>query len=118
MAPSITRDCALAGSAVKAASRRLRRWPSASLDRLRPPAPWVAVIEGGTCQLSLSQFSTLAAARGTCRERAGWMVTVPPLGQDPKADFVDGSHPRGFLAVCIRNLGTDQCGPTGYEVMQ
>ena len=34
------------------------------------------------------------------------------------ADFVDGSHPRGFLTASTRNVGTDLNGPTGYEVMQ
>src|SRR5262245_65483991 len=45
------------------------------------------------------------------------MVTVPPLGHDTAA-LVDGSHPFGFLAASMRNVGTDQGGPTGYEVMQ
>jgi hypothetical protein len=34
------------------------------------------------------------------------------------ADFVDGSHPDGFLAASMRNVGPDPDGPTGYEVMQ
>jgi len=45
------------------------------------------------------------------------MVTVPPLGQQMGC-FVDGSHPRGFLAASMRNVGADHNGPTGYEVMQ
>ena len=36
-------------SAVKAASRRLRRWPSASLDRLRAMSQSAAVINGSKC---------------------------------------------------------------------
>ena len=48
--------------------------------------------------------------------RDGWM-TVPPLGQQT-GRFVDGSHPHGFLAASMRNVGTDQSAPTGYEVMQ
>ena len=43
-------------------------------------------------------------------------MTVPPLGQQPSR-FVDGSHPRGFLAASMRNVGSDQRDPTGYEVM-
>ena len=45
------------------------------------------------------------------------MMTVPPLGQQAGC-FVDGSHPCGFLAASMRNVGTGQRGPTGYEVMQ
>jgi hypothetical protein len=33
------------------------------------------------------------------------------------AVFVDGSHPHGFLAASMRNVGTED-DPTGYEVMQ
>src|ERR1700730_14886159 len=55
--------------------------------------------------------------RGTPAVSAGWMVTVAPLGQT-KGRFVDGSHPRGFLAASMRNMGVGQAGPTGYEVMQ
>src|SRR5262249_61791168 len=37
------------GSPVKAASRRLRRWPAASLARLRPMSLSAAVIDGSGC---------------------------------------------------------------------
>jgi hypothetical protein len=42
---SIARDRAASGLAVKAASRRRRRWPSSSLDRLRPMPQSAAAIE-------------------------------------------------------------------------
>jgi hypothetical protein len=117
MMPSITRDRVPAGSAVKAAARRLRRWPSASLDRLRPLALMVAVIERrNPSPADKPSFNSSPRARQLPR-RAGWMVTVPPLGQ-PTGRFVDGSHPRGFLTASMRNVGTDPSGPTGYEVMQ
>jgi hypothetical protein len=43
-------------------------------------------------------------------------MTVPPSGLT-NSRFVDGSHPHGFLAASMRNVGTDN-DPTGYEVMQ
>src|SRR5207248_11436267 len=107
------------GSAIKAASRRLRRWPSASLDCLRPPAPHAAVIERHKpLPTGKPAFNSRRGSRISCREpRAGWMVTVPPFGRHKTADLVDGSHPRGFLTACMRNVRTDPCGPTGYEVI-
>ena len=39
------------------------------------------------------------------------------LGQHT-AGVVDGSHPFGFLTASMRDVGTDQDDPTGYEVMK
>jgi len=54
---------------------------------------------------------------GRCRGQRGMDGDRATLGQQT-GRFVDRSHPRGLLAASMRNVGTDQSGPTGYEVMQ
>ena len=94
MLHSITPHRVPSGSAVKAAARRLRRWPKASLDRLHPLAKkGVESFEGfgssKTLALSDAVFDALhdlahlhdlpaghvhcGQARGHCRaDRDGW----------------------------------------------
>jgi hypothetical protein len=73
MVRSITGNRAPAGSAVKAASRRLRRWPSASFDRLRPAGADAAVIERGKSSAAPTTSQLTAACAARCRaERDGW----------------------------------------------
>jgi hypothetical protein len=50
VAHSITLQHAASCSTIKAASRRLRRWPSASLDGLLPMPPAAAVINALGCR--------------------------------------------------------------------
>jgi transposase len=55
--------------------------------------------------LRCNRFNERVSVAASAVVSAGWMITVPPLGQQT-GRFVDGSHPHGFLAASMRNLGT------------
>jgi hypothetical protein len=84
MMVSITRDGAASGLAVKAATRRLRRWPAASVDRLRPTPRSVAVIETGKLPATAKPIAShrraaVAAPSGMDDDRATLGPTQQPL---------------------------------------
>jgi hypothetical protein len=105
------------------ASKRIKRIAIVALARKLMVALWRFVTTG----LVPTGARLKPATRRPQHERvraatdvavsAGWMMTVPPLGRRPSR-LVDGSHPRGFLTASMRDVGTDQRDPTGYEVMQ
>ncbi len=105
---SIRCDGAASGFAVKAAARRLR--PALTTCARMPLS--VAVIEGASWSHLASQFPIHNRARGLLPRRAGWMVTVTPLGRCKIAVSVDGSHPRGFLPRMHAEFG---CEPIRFD---
>jgi transposase len=100
------------------AGKRARRIAIVALARKLIVALWRYLTTGLVpAGATMKAWNRTTAALRFAAVRAGWMMTVPPMGRTDSR-FVDGSHPQGFLAASMRNVGPDHASPTGYEVMQ